>query len=80
MIREDNYYTFLIRIWGVWTVRLQFCRMRRHELKEQKYILIKPYTRGYLNWGRDNRLFVNTVLYRVCTDISWRDPPERFGP
>ncbi|MBD2767756.1 transposase, partial [Hymenobacter sp. BT664] len=25
--------------------------------------------------GRDNRLFVNAVLYRVRTGISWRDLP-----
>jgi len=30
--------------------------------------------------GRDNRQFVNAVVYRVRTGCSWRDLPERFGP
>jgi transposase len=28
---------------------------------------------------RDNRLFVNTVLYRCRPGVPWCDPPERFG-
>ena len=29
--------------------------------------------------GRDNRLFVEAVLYRYRAGIPWRDLPERFG-
>jgi transposase len=29
--------------------------------------------------GRDNRRFVNAVVYRVRTGCAWRDLPERFG-
>jgi transposase len=29
--------------------------------------------------ARDNRLFVEAVLYRYRTGVSWRDLPERFG-
>ena len=29
--------------------------------------------------AKDNRLFVEAVLYRYCTGIPWRDLPERFG-
>ena len=30
--------------------------------------------------ARDNRLFVEAVLYRYRAGIPWRDWPERFGP
>jgi len=30
--------------------------------------------------ARDNRLFVEAVLYRYRAGIPWRDLPERFGP
>ena len=53
--------------------------MRRHELSEREWLLIEPHTRGHLSRGRDNRLFVNAVLYRVRTGTAWRDLPERFG-
>lgn len=29
--------------------------------------------------ARDNRLFVDAVLYRYRAGIAWRDLPERFG-
>ena len=29
--------------------------------------------------AKDNRLFVEAVLYRYRAGIPWRDPPERFG-
>ena len=29
--------------------------------------------------ARDNRLFVEAVLYRYRTGMPWRDLPERFG-
>jgi transposase len=29
--------------------------------------------------ARDNRRFVEAVLYRYCVGIPWRDLPERFG-
>jgi transposase len=41
--------------------------------------LVEPHTRGRLGTGRDNRQFVNAVLYRVRTGCAWRDLPERFG-
>lgn len=53
--------------------------MRRHELSEYEWKAVEPLTLGRLSRGRDNRLFVNAVLYRVRTGISWRDLPERFG-
>src|SRR3982750_630888 len=29
--------------------------------------------------AKDNRLFVEAVLYRFRTGVPWRDLPERFG-
>ena len=29
--------------------------------------------------AKDNRLFVEAVLYRLRAGIAWRDLPERFG-
>ena len=54
--------------------------LRRHELSEHEWKVVEPHTLGRLSRGRDNRLFVNAVLYRVRTGVSWRDLPERFGP
>ena len=35
---------------------------------------------GYVGGrARDNRLFVDAVLYRYRAGIAWRDLPERFG-
>ncbi|WP_167855234.1 transposase [Hymenobacter wooponensis] len=42
--------------------------------------VVEPHTVGRLYPGRDNRLFVNAVLYRVRTGRDWRDLPERFDP
>lgn len=57
--------------------------MRRHALRDDQWERIKellpgrPETVGVT--AKDNRLFVNAVLYRYRTGIPWRDLPERFG-
>lgn len=57
--------------------------MRRHELSEREWKLVEPHTLGQPGraggTGADNRLFVNAVIWRVRTGVSWRDLPERFG-
>ncbi len=35
--------------------------------------------RGHRQRHKDNRLFVEAVLYRFRAGIPWRDLPERFG-
>jgi len=42
------------------------------------YIIGDERTRG--SSGRDNRLFVEAVLWLVRTGVPWRDLPEAFGP
>lgn len=53
------------------------------ELSDQEWKLIEPHTLGQVGsrgaTGRDNRLFVNAVFYRICTCGTWRDLPARFG-
>ena len=56
---------------------------RRHALRDEQWEKIE----GLLPWredtvgvtAKDNRLFVEAVLYRYRAGIPWRDLPERFG-
>jgi len=47
--------------------------MRCHELTDREWKIIEPYTLGRPGVpggaGRDNRLFIKAVLYRVRTGI-----------
>ena len=56
---------------------------RRHALRDDQWERIKdmlPGRAGYVGvTARDNRLFVEAVLYRYRAGIPWRDLPERFG-
>lgn len=56
---------------------------RRYALRDDQWEKIKdllPGRRGYVGVTvRDNRLFVEAVLYRYRAGIPWRDLPERFG-
>jgi len=56
---------------------------RRHALRDDQWAQIKdelPGRKGAVGvTARDNRLFVDAVLYRYCTGCPWRDLPERFG-
>jgi transposase len=55
----------------------------RRELTDAKWQSIeqlvpgKPGDRG--RHGKDNRLFVDAVLWLVRTGVPWRDLPEAFG-
>ena len=57
--------------------------MHRHGLRDDQWGRIKHLLPGSKGWvgatARDNRLFVEAVLYRYRTGIPWRDLPERFG-
>ena len=57
--------------------------MRRYALRDDQWERIKdllPGRPGYVGvTAKDNRLFVEAVLYRYRAGIPWRDLPERFG-
>lgn len=56
---------------------------RRYALRDDQWERIKDLLPGKLGdvgvTARDNRLFVEAVLYRYRAGIPWRDLPERFG-
>jgi transposase len=57
--------------------------MRRYALRDDQWERIKdllPGREGSVGvTARDNRRFVEAVLYRYRAGIPWRDLPERFG-
>jgi len=57
--------------------------MRRYGLRDDQWEKIKCLLPGQEGWvggtAKDNRLFVEAVLYRYRAGIPWRDLPERFG-
>jgi len=57
---------------------------RRYGLRDDQWARIAPLLPGRVGHvggtARDNRLFVEAVLYRYRAGIPWRDLPERFGP
>jgi transposase len=57
--------------------------MRRYALRDDQWERIKdllPGREGYVGvTAKDNRLFVEAVLYRYRAGIPWRDLPDRFG-
>jgi transposase len=56
---------------------------RRYGLRDDQWERIKdllPGREGHVGvTAKDNRLFVEAVLYRYRAGIPWRDLPERFG-
>src|SRR5437870_5853193 len=57
--------------------------MRRHEISDQNWNAIKDLLPGKEGdpgaTAKDNRLFINAVLWIAKTGAPWRDLPERFG-
>jgi transposase len=57
---------------------------RRHELSDEQWARIGPLLPGRAGdpgrTGKDNRKFVDAVLWIGKTGAPWRDLPERFGP
>ena len=56
---------------------------RRYALRDDQWARIEnllPGREGTVGvTAKDNRLFVEAVLYRYRAGIPWRDLPERFG-
>lgn len=57
--------------------------MRRHELTDEQFNKIEhilPGRKGHVGvTARDNRNFINGVLWIFKTGAPWRDLPERYG-
>jgi len=57
--------------------------MRRYALRDDQWDRIKdilPGREGHVGvTAKDNRLFVEAVIYRYRAGLPWRDLPERFG-
>ena len=57
--------------------------MHRYALRDDQWDRIEhllPGREGHVGvTAKDNRLFVEAVLYRYRAGIPWRDLPERFG-
>lgn len=58
--------------------------MHRYGLRNDQWERVEgflPGREGHVGGtAKDNRLFVEAVLYRYRAGIPWRDLPERFGP
>lgn len=57
--------------------------MKRYALRDDQWERIEellPGRKGYVGvTAKNNRLFVEAVLYRYRAGIPWRDIPDRFG-
>ena len=57
--------------------------MRRYALRDDQWDRIKEFLPGQEGQrggtAKDNRLFVEAVLFRFRAGVPWRDLPERFG-
>ena len=57
--------------------------MKRYGLRDDQWERIKdglPGQEGHVGvTAKDNRLFVEAVIYRFRSGVAWRDIPERFG-
>ena len=55
----------------------------RHAISDEQWACLEPLLPGRSGdsgWiAKDNRLFIDAVLYVAKTGIPWRDLPERFG-
>ena len=58
--------------------------MHRHAIPDDQWERIKHLLPGQAGQpgvtARDNRLFIDAVLWIARTGAPWRDLPERFGP
>ena len=56
---------------------------KRHALTDEQWDRIKDLVPGKAGdrgqSGKNNRLFVDAVLYVLRTGVPWRDLPKRFG-
>ena len=57
--------------------------MRRHELTDEQFAKIECFLPGRAGQvgvtAKDNRVFLNGVIWIFKTGAPWRDLPERYG-
>ncbi len=57
--------------------------LRRHEITDEQWDAIKDLLPGQEGdpgvTAKDNRLFINAIMWIAKTGAPWRDLPERFG-
>jgi len=56
---------------------------RRHDISDERWIRVEPLISGRKGdpgrSGKDNRRFLNAVIWIAKTGAPWRDLPKRFG-
>ena len=59
------------------------CSYRRHDISDRAWSLLEPHLPGQCGaWGRvakDNRKFINAVVWILRTGAPWRDLPPYYG-
>jgi transposase len=64
-------------------VRVTDKYLHRHDLTDEQWSILAPILPGQKGqWGgiaKDNRLFMNAVLWILRTGAPWRDLPKEFG-
>lgn len=57
--------------------------MNRHDIGDEVWLRLKPHLPGSKGnpgrRGKDNRLFLNAVLWKLRTGCPWRDLPPQYG-
>jgi transposase len=57
--------------------------LHRHDLTDERWSILAPILPGQRGqWGgiaKDNRLFMNAILWILRTGAPWRDLPKEFG-
>jgi transposase len=57
--------------------------LHRHDISDRVWELLEPHLPGRKGtWGgiaKDNRIFINAILWNLRTGAPWRDLPEEYG-